>query len=105
MTTIEESGDPQLDEYVRRLMEAAKAWQDGPLRGIGGHLKVVNNRGEVVIDEDVNCVEVTVVLRWETWEAGQKDVRDRHELSLSDLASIEITPFSGRLRREPVGGS
>lgn len=77
--------------------------------GSGAHLKVVNQRGEVLVDEDVNRVNVGVVLVYANWPKSdvpgknRKAEADVHEISLTDLASIELTPCSDRLAKEPVG--
>lgn len=70
------------------------------LAGVRAHLRVVNKRDEVLIDADVNRVEVGFRVRWETWEPGDKDLADLHEVPMADLAEVTITPCSDRLKRE-----
>lgn len=77
--------------------------------GMSAHVKIVNQRGEVVLDEDVNRIGVGVTVRWANWPKSDvpgkshKGEADVHEISMRDLALVEITPCSGRLKREPVG--
>jgi len=68
------------------------------LHGMRAHLRAVNQRGEVLIDEDVNRVAIDTMLRWESWEPGEKLTADRHEVSMADLAEVVLTPCSDRLK-------
>lgn len=89
-------------------LEVVEGWPAIPI-GVSAHLKIVNKRGEVVLDEDVNRVGLGVTVRWATWPKSdvpgknRKAEADVHEISLVDLDLIEITPCSDRLKREPVG--
>lgn len=69
------------------------------LSGMRAHLRVVNNRDEVLVDEDVNRVNIDTMLRYETWESGAKDQADLHEISLSGLQELTLTPVSDRLAK------
>ena len=71
------------------------------LHGVRAHLRVVNQRDEVLVDEDVNRVVVDTWVRWESWEGKEKNQADRHEVPMSDLKEVTITPCSDRLKREP----
>lgn len=69
------------------------------LQGVRAHLRVVNKRDEVLVDADVNRVVVDAYVRWETWERGAKDQADRHEVHMTDLKEVVMTPCSDRLKR------
>lgn len=67
------------------------------------HLKIENARGEVVLDEDVNDFQVGTRVYWQNWEHGRKDMKNEHQISLRDLAKVEITPCQDRLKKADPG--
>ena len=72
------------------------------LHGLRAHLRVVNKRGEVLVDEDVNRVVIDTWVRWETWDItvpGAKATADLREVPLGDLTEVTLTPCSDRLMR------
>lgn len=97
------------DDIVREV-EAAQARiaeEEASIpSGRGAHLRVVNLRGEVLVDDDVNRLAITHCLRYAVWPKSdvpgknRKAEADIHNISLNDLALIEMTPFSGRLKHE-----
>lgn len=63
------------------------------------HLLIVNQREEVVLDEDVNDVELGKHwLKWRSWEKGAKSQAEEHEIYLADLAEVRLTPCQDRLK-------
>lgn len=65
------------------------------------HLLIENTRGETVLDEDVNDVQVdTAWVQWKTWEKGAKGQADEHEFRLADAQRVELTPCQDRLKRD-----
>lgn len=83
------------------------------------HLLIENKRGEILVDEDVNDLQVSNMITWWSWEkredapsrmdrellaSGAVDPKPQGagllnecQVSMSDLARVEITPCRDRL--------
>lgn len=68
-----------------------------PVRGVAAHLFIETIAGEVLVDEDVNKVEVGTRVRWASWPYRERDQKVEREVSMCDVARIELTPCRDRL--------
>lgn len=70
------------------------------------HLLVENRRGEILVDEDVFDIQVANMVSWVTGDRRGAPDSHEHEVSLSDLERIEITPVQDPTKvRGSVRGS